>query len=115
MPEISKERVDSVPPSTPVPGDQEHKGIPEQQSKLNKETDPSEDDHANHDDDEHSDLKQEASSLLDDIVNQILSESKPLAIWQLKLRDLRRACLEKYRWPETKLPCRKLESKSFVI
>ena len=49
--------------------------------------------------------EEDSQSLLMGIVSQISSE--PVAdytkdIWQLQLRDLRKACLECIRWPETK-------------
>lgn len=49
--------------------------------------------------------EEDSKSLLMGIVSQIAAE--PGAdymkdIWQLQLRDLRKACLECIRWPETK-------------
>lgn len=50
-----------------------------------------------------------------DIVTEIAAETPAedymQNIWQLRLRDLREACLEYIRWPETKqAPCVRSES-----
>lgn len=90
-------RISSVPPCTPTPtsAKNEDKSLEnEPQSGVDLQEDQG-----------GEGEEKDSQSLLMGIVSQIAAE--PTAdymqdIWQLQLRDLRKACLECIRWPETK-------------
>lgn len=82
-------RLSSVPPSTPTP-----KGV----DNLSKDVEDSQER-------EGGVGEEDSQSLLMEVVSQIAAE--PGAdymqdIWQLQLRDLRKACLECIPWPQPK-------------
>lgn len=88
----STTRLSSVPPCTPTP-------VPIKTEGTDVDNEPESGV------DEGGVGEEDSQSLLMDVVSQIASD--PAAdymkdIWQLQLRDLRKACLECIRWPETK-------------
>lgn len=96
----------SVPPCTPTPESVENApncGESEGQDLPQPEEDGGDDD---------------SKRVLMEIVSQIAAEPEAdymQDIWQLQLRDLRNACLECIRWPETKQePCSCMRSASFT-
>ena len=96
----------SVPPCTPTPEGVENApncGESEGQDLQQPEEEGGDDD---------------SKSVLMEILSQIAAEPEAdymQDIWQLQLRDLRDACLECIRWPETKQePCSCMRSASFT-
>ena len=94
--DVTTTRLSSVPPCTPTPV-----AVITEGTDLDNEPESGVD---------QGEVEEEDSqSLLMGVVSQISSE--PAAdymkdIWQLQLRDLRKACLEYIRWPGTKqAPC----------
>lgn len=89
-------RLSTVPPCTPTPTSAKSEG-----KSLENDSQSGVDSQ----EDQVGEGEEDSQSLLMGIVSQIAAE--PAAdymqdIWQLQLRDLRKACLECIRWPETK-------------
>lgn len=94
----------SVPPCTPTPEGLENSPKESEGQDLQQPEEDGGDD--------------DSKSVLMEIVSQIAAEPEAdymQDIWQLQLRDLRNACLECIRWPETKQePCSCMRSASFT-